>query len=346
MVFTPERLTEVTKTPEQLHRGNQLWVFPGQGNLEVGLGLEEYQTSSLAKNLINRMDILIGGPTPFSDLLFNGPLDILQRSENAHLALVMGGVAKISAGIEKGTITKEPRFILGASAGAIPALYAAGVLSLEDTIKVAKMRGSLTQDASDGKDVKMATIIGNGGQGDRYLETMVREAIRDAKIDRWEKTNSHAVLALSGIYSPDAIGISGDRVMVDSVEEILKDKIKLFSRQNGISIVSHSPYMKDAAEMLRVFLEGIDFHDPLHPLIMNGEIVTSAVEARKRLPQELLDPVLYMKSTKLAASLGADEVIEFTTTAPKNGKPKREIWSRFGKESVKDDYPDFKTTVL
>jgi len=317
-------------SPEQDRRTNQLWVFPGQGAVHRN----EYAVSPVARDIVNLFDEIVGGEEPFSKRCKDENSDFLARSENAHLALILAGVSKIAAGVEDGSLDPNPRFIVGASAGAVPALIASGVLSFENGIYVGRERGRLTQEASDGLDAKMATVIGK--EGTESLDVMVDEVCRRVTADAQDERVDAPYVGLSGVYSPRAMGMSGDRRLMEQVKAELKGQVAKVIMLDGITIVSHTPYMESAKDKFNEFIQDIPFCDPQIPLIMNGEIVTSGEEAKRRLPLELVDPVFFMKSVQLARKHGAQGAIEFQAAADNTPR-----WARFAAQALGENEKEF-----
>lgn len=308
-----------------------LWIFPGQGSLEVGVGGQEYDESGRAREVFSKVDRIIGGTRPFSELIFKGPTDELVYSPNAHVALVAIGIAKLVHGIELGKIQQRPKFVIGSSAGLIPAMVATGVVGLEDGVNIAKMRGVLTQEATDlAGEVGMETIISvQSAKG--QIESLAYQACEE------EMNENGGVVAVSGIYSPAAIGITGDTKRIEGVNQRLKPYSKNIRPQTGITIVSHSPYMIPAAEKMSEYLEWFNFSDPWYPLVMNGVKVTNGNMVKTRLPQELVDPVKLTSSVEtIMGSGGVANASEFVY-----GLSEKTPWARFIAETIGDRIQDF-----
>ena len=75
-------------------------------------------------------------------LLWEADADSLGRSDNSQIAITTASLAVMAALKDKGI---EPSAAMGFSLGEFPALYAAGVLSFENLIKVVRQRGLIMQ---------------------------------------------------------------------------------------------------------------------------------------------------------------------------------------------------------
>lgn len=315
--------------PELNHVGSQLWIFPGQGDVQVGIGKHEYETSEDARRVIHTIDEAMAdefGFLDFSKVCFSGDQSEIIKSENAHVALLLAGVAKFAKGVEDGTLLDKTSIIVGASAGAIPALVVAGSLSLRDGVILARERGRLTQEASNGRNVGMATVIRRDSSID--LADEVKRACEEETSLFRELGIQDRFIVLSGIYSPIADGISGDLEMIEGVKERLKGKA-LVKNNKGITIASHSPYMEMVGEGIKQVIKerGIKFYDPGIALVMNAKWTTRGSEIADNLADEVTDVVKFDESVQMALDAGVGEEVEFAGAT--DGV---ERWARFGRD--------------
>ena len=92
------------------------FVFPGQGSQSVGMGLELYNVSAAAREVFEEADDSLG--FFLSDLIFNGPSDVLQDTINSQPAIMLVSIACWKAWQEYlGSEAMSPLSVAGHSLG-------------------------------------------------------------------------------------------------------------------------------------------------------------------------------------------------------------------------------------
>src|SRR3990167_2562775 len=133
------------------------YIFPGQGAQVVGMGRDFYDAESLAKDIFNRANDIVG--YDLGKFCFEGPEEELNSTTISQHAIFTTSVAILEVLKAKGTI--EPANVTaGLSLGEYTALYAAGVFSFEAGLGLVQKRGRAMQAAADASKGSMVSIIG------------------------------------------------------------------------------------------------------------------------------------------------------------------------------------------
>ena len=116
------------------------FLFPGQGAQVPGMIKDICDAYPEARKVVDEVSKITG--VNMAELLWESDAAVLSRSDNSQLAITTASLAVIKVLESKGI---KPSAVMGFSLGEFPALYAAGVLSFEDVIKVVRKRGQIMQ---------------------------------------------------------------------------------------------------------------------------------------------------------------------------------------------------------
>lgn len=223
----------------------EAWLFPGQGAQYVGMGRDLLARWPRARELFERAEALSG--LPLRQLCMRGPAEQLRRPEvlePALAALSMAHADRLHA------LRGPPRYVAGYSAGEVVALCLAGVLTEEDTLRVAVLRGRILQRAADSLTGRMVSIAG--------LPLPVLGALV-------ADSGPPEALALAGLNAPDHGTVSGHPELVRTVEA----RVHALGAQVSEVDVSgpwHSPLVAHLVREVLDVLDSIRFLPPRLPL--------------------------------------------------------------------------------
>jgi [acyl-carrier-protein] S-malonyltransferase len=275
------------------------YVFPGQGSQSVGMGRELATSSPAAAAVFATADAALG--ESLSGLAWDGPAEQLDRTENAQPALLAASMAILEGIRERwaaaGLPAIEPAFAAGHSMGQYSALVAAGVISLEDGVRLVRRRGELMQASGQGRDGAMAAII---GLGDERLPELVAAAA------------AHGTFVVANRNSPRQVVVSGDRVAIEAGASIAKDLGAKRAIVLPVSVAAHSPLMAEAADGMRSTLADIAFADPATTLLANADArpITTAEGARAELVEHLTAGVDWVAAVNAMTAAGVTTFVE------------------------------------
>ena len=269
------------------------FVFPGQGSQSVGMGLELYSLSSAAREVFEEADDSLG--FSLSDLIFNGPSDVLQDTINSQPAIMLVSIACWKAWQKYlGSDAKSPESVAGHSLGEYTSLVVSGVLSFSDGLKLVRERGRLMHEAGLSRPGGMAAII---GLDDFALEHICAET----------------GVELANINSDEQFVISGDKIAVVRAMDLASAQGAKKTLSLPVSGAFHSSLMAQAQEGLKDAIASLELKDPIIPVIANsnGLPMTTISEVRQELVHGLCHCVQWRNSVKYIVGTGVSRFVEF-----------------------------------
>jgi len=275
------------------------FVFPGQGSQTVGMGRDLAAASPAAAAVWRSADAALG--EPISTLVWDGPAERLDLTENAQPALLAASIAILDALRERwraaGVPEPTPAFAAGHSMGQYSAFVAAGVVSLEDGLRLVRRRGELMQASGQGRDGAMAALI---GLDDARLPELIARA------------GDHGTFVVANRNAPGQVVVSGERAAIEAGAEIAKGLGAKRAIVLPVSVAAHSPLMAEAAEGMRATLASIAFADPTTTLLANADArpITTGEEARAELVDHLTAGVDWVAAVERMTSAGVTTFVE------------------------------------
>jgi [acyl-carrier-protein] S-malonyltransferase len=275
------------------------FVFPGQGSQSVGMGQALAAASPAAAAIFADADAALG--ESISRLAFEGPAELLDRTENAQPALLATSIAYLAALRERrfaaGMEPEAPAFAAGHSMGQYSAFVAARVISLADGVRLVRERGRLMQASGAGRDGAMAAIL---GLDDARIPELVAACSR------------HGIFGVANRNAPGQVVVSGERAAIEASLEAAKDLGARKVVVLPVSVAAHSPLMAEAADGMRRALADVEFRDPLVPLLANADArpITTAEGARAELVDHLTAGVDWVAAVERMTAAGVTTFVE------------------------------------
>ncbi len=273
------------------------FVFPGQGSQSVGMGRDLATSSPAAAAVWATADDALG--EPISRLAWEGPAEQLDLTENAQPAILAASIAILEAWRERSGTAGWPRpdFAAGHSMGQYSALVAAGVISLEDGIRLVRRRGELMQGSGQGRDGAMAALI---GLDDARLPELVAAASR------------HGTFVVANRNAPGQVVVSGERAAIEAGADIAKGLGAKRAIVLPVSVAAHSPLMTEAADGMRDALATVEVADPTTTLLANADAhrITTGEAARTELVEHLTAGVDWIAAVEHMTGAGVTTFIE------------------------------------
>ena len=268
-------------------------VFPGQGAQSVGMlaGLSDV-FPSIKQSFEEASE---GAGVDLWALSQQGPEQQLNRTEYTQPALLAAGIAVWRVWQAQGGAA--PAYFSGHSLGEYTALVAAGALSLKDGAHLVRIRGQLMQEAAPEGTGAMAAVLG-------AEDSVIEEACKQSSCTQ--------VVVPANFNSPGQIVIGGDADAVDRAIAWLNANGVRKTVKLPVSVPSHTPLMREAANRLSETLRGLSWQMPSTPVVRNVDAsISDSVEAiQDALVRQLYMPVQWTQCVEALVGNGTSRFVE------------------------------------
>ena len=266
-------------------------IFPGQGVQSVGMGKSLFENSDEAKQIFETANNVLG--KSISDICFEGPEETLQQTINTQPAILTTSLAAFEA--LKSKLNLSIDYTAGHSLGEYAAMYAAGVFSLEDILKLIAKRAELMNKAATSTKGTMAAVLG-------LNKDKIEEALASVS----------GIVSVANFNSPEQIVITGEVEAVTNAMEKLKEAGAKRVIPLSVSGAFHSKLMKEAGEEFKNFVAEFTANDANISVITNvdAEITTNADDFKNKMPEQIYSSVYWTQTIEKMISLGVDTFVE------------------------------------
>ncbi|OQW99940.1 MAG: hypothetical protein BWK80_62380, partial [Desulfobacteraceae bacterium IS3] len=216
------------------------FAFSGLGAQWKQMGAALLEKEAVFRDTLLECDRLLSRYTAQSliEYIKVSQMDCLEAAHRCTVAVQIGLVELLrSWGI-------EPKAVIGHSAGEVPAAYTAGILSLEDTIKVVWRHSLLIEKAK--------------GKGKMLFIALPVSEVQDTIL------RQHKSLSLAAVNSPKSTVLSG-REELSEIKADLETK-GIFCRLLRMELGFHSPQVEPYLSELKSALKDIRLQAPRIPI--------------------------------------------------------------------------------
>ncbi|MDV7210010.1 SDR family NAD(P)-dependent oxidoreductase [Azotobacter beijerinckii] len=283
--------------------GGVCFVFPGQGSQRLNM-LSDLTTSlPELHGLFERADALLADrlEQPLSRYIYPAPVFSDEERSRQQTALNATQVAQPALGVVDSAALRvlgeyglKPDFVAGHSYGEYVALHAAGVIGLDDFIRLSEVRGRLAGEAGRRNPGAMAAIDAD--------EARVRALIEQHGLN----------VTLANLNAADQTIVAGSVEAIEDAAKVLGNE-SLRVKVLPVSAAFHSPAMAGAREGLAAELAKIEFKPAQVPVFSNttGSAYPEDPEAmRALLVEHMTEPVHFVKEINQLYEAGARVFVE------------------------------------
>ena len=289
------------------------YVFPGQGSQFSGMGKNLYESNSLAKELFEQANDILG--FRISDTMFTGADEDLKQTNVTQPAVFLHSVIayKTLSGV-------TPDMVAGHSLGEFSALVANNTLNFEDALRLVSIRAKAMQKACELNPSTMAAVL---ALADDKVEEVCADVLRE----------TGEIVVPANYNCPGQLVISGSIIGI----EIACERMKAAGAKRALILpvggAFHSPLMLPAKEELAAAIEATSFNVPSCPVYQN--VVAHAVTDPASIKRNLIDQLTgAVKWTQIVQSMIADGAKHFTEVGP--GKVLQGLVQKVNKEMTVD----------
>jgi len=225
-----------------------------------------------------------------------GPVELLQRPLYAHPATFLAGIAVFYDALNSGII---PDFLAGYSLGDFTAVVASGALSLEEGLKILKLRSSIMDQACKHTPGQMSAI-----------KSLNEAAVCSICINAALETNGTCEIA--AINSDSDIVISGTREAVNNAAEHA-GKAGAMVTEIAVPGPFHSSLMKGAEREFAEIIGTVRFKDPQFAIICDSSkngVINSREGLKDFLTAQISRSIDWKRKTSVLREMGVSVLCE------------------------------------
>jgi len=268
------------------------YVFPGQGAQFSGMGKDLYESSSLAKELFDKANAILG--FDITRIMFEGTDEELKQTNVTQPAVFLHSVI-LAATVED----FRPDMVAGHSLGEFSALVASGALAFEDALRLVAKRADAMQKACELTPSTMAAVL---NLPDEKVEEVAAAITAE----------SGETVVAANYNCPGQLVISGTVEGINIAVEKMKEAGAKRALVLQVGGAFHSPLMEPAREELARAIRETEFKTPSCPIYQNVNALpsTDVQVIRENLIAQLTAPVRWTRTVQNMVADGATEFVE------------------------------------
>ena len=265
-------------------------LFSGQGSQYEGMGKD------IAEAMPELMEVYTAGSDilgyDLKNICFEAPLDELSRTINSQPAIMATSIVCLKAAQSKGFTFDG---VAGHSLGEYAAMYASGMISLEDAFRLIKARAAAMEEATASAEGAMAAVM-------KIAPEEVEKVCSEAE----------GYVTAVNYNSPAQTVIAGTPEGIAEVSEIFTE-MKARVIPLNVAGAFHSKLMQPAADKFYGTAKTIEFKTPQVKYYSNltGGELTDFSDMASILAKHIVSPVRFTSELSAMQEAGADRFVEF-----------------------------------
>ncbi len=266
-----------------------VFLFSGQGSQYPGMGAELAEKYSATKQILECGSDIMG--FDLMKKINEASPEELSQTRLSQPAIFTASLIALTAARENGI---ENCAVAGHSLGEYAAMYASGMLSLEDSYKAIKLRSEAMAKAAEMSGGAMAAILRSDNE---TIEKVLAEV--------------NGFAAPANYNSPEQTVIAGEVAAVDEAIEKLS-ALKARCVKLAVSAAFHTKLMNSAAEEFKATSAGLDFKTPNCDFYSNvyGKKLTDFSDMPSYLASHICSPVKFVDEMNEMNNAGIEAYVE------------------------------------
>jgi len=285
------------------------FLFPGQGAQAVGMGADIYHAFPIAAKIFDYANDILG--YNLSKLCFEGPAEELNSTTFSQPAIFTTSAAILE--VLKSELPEEsarPDVTAGLSMGEYTALYAAGIFSFEDALKLVQKRGQAMQEAADTNGGEMVSII---GLNEEQVRILCEEVLQEDLVNETDDEDELHLLVPVNFNCLGQIVISGTKAACKRVKDLALKHGAIKAVRLDVAGAFHTSLMSSASDALGEALSSCKINEPSKTKIIaniNSQYYQSGSEIAQGLIKQLTSPILWQNCMEKLLSDGIETFYE------------------------------------
>ncbi|MBL4771860.1 MAG: ACP S-malonyltransferase [Planctomycetes bacterium] len=263
-------------------------ILPGQGAQFEGMGQDWAEAFDIAKATWAEADEVLG--FSLSEACWSSG-DRVNRTDVAQPGIFTTGVAILRVLESQGLDLSAAPFAAGLSLGEYTALWAAGVLTFADGLRLVRLRGSAMQDAADAMPSGMLSLMGASEEQAATLAAV----------------GAHkGICQVANLNAPGQVILSGEFSGLEAAADAAKEHGVRRTRKLVVAGGFHSECMRPAADRLKAALDEVPMSEARIPVLSNVTARPSKdpETLKNQLATQVCAPVLWERSMNWALGKG------------------------------------------